>query len=194
MSYIYSHFNSYPYGQPVKGTTVIKLSLKISSPSLSRFKELQSGCVDFQFSHQDFNITENCGGFCFYRLSESLKVEAVVTETGTGQSETKRVHSTIVYSPYKIKINTNDQFFRSGLPFTGSVELYDVNEKPENVVIELCYTFSVKRPWNIKDIRPCVNLTVGSNNSVPFAIPPLKNSVIHIELWVCGSQDSHLRS
>lgn len=177
-------FNSYSYGQPVKGTTVIKLSLKNSSPSITRFKEMNLGCAVFQFSPQDLNLTDHCDGVCFYRHSESLIIEAVVTESGTGQSEVKHAESLIEYTPYKINFKTNDQFFRSGLPFTGFLELYDVYDKPENEIIQLCYTFSVKRPWNIKDIRSCANFTISDNNSVLFTIPPLKHSVIHLELWV----------
>lgn len=142
------------------------------------------GCADFQFSVRDLNLTAECDGYCFYRHPDLVKIEAVVTETGTGQSEIKHAESRIEYIPYKINFKTNDQFFRSGLPFTGLLQLYDVHEKPKNEIIQLCYTFSVKRPWNIKDIRPCENFTISENNSVPFTIPPLKHSVIHLELWV----------
>lgn len=171
----------YPYGQPVKGTAVLKLS---SSPTVSRTKDLELGCADFHLSHQDLNLTNDCGAVCFSRLQESLKIEGVVTEAGTGITESKHARSLIAYSPYKINIKSHDQFFRSGLPFSATLELQDVYEKSENETIQLCYTFSVKRPWNIKDIRPCVNFTIGSNNSVGFTIPPLRHSVIHFELWV----------
>lgn len=167
----------------MKGTAVLKLALGSSSFTVSRLKELHFGCADFQLSHQDLNLTDNCGVICFSR-QESLKIEGAVTESGTAQTETQHTWSSIVYSPYKINIKTEDQFFRSGLPFTGTLELYDVYERQDNESIELCYIFSVKRPWNIKEIRPCVNLTVGVNNSVAFAIPPLRQSVIHFELWV----------
>lgn len=147
-------------------------------------KDLHLGCADFQLSHQDLNLTSDCGGVCFSHLRESVKIEGVVTEAGTGVIETKHASSFIAYKPYKINIKTHDQFFRSGLPFSATLELQDVYEKLDNETVQLCYTFSVKRPWNIKDIRPCVNFTIGSNNSVDFTIPPLKHSIIHFEVWV----------
>lgn len=145
---------------------------------------MQQGCADFQLSHQDLNLTVDCGDACFYRREGLLEIEGAVTETGTAETEIKHAQSLIVYNRYKISIKTHDQFFRPGLPFSGTLELNDVYEKTENETVQLCYTFSVKRPWNIKDIRPCVNFTIGSNNSVPFTVPPLRHNVIHFELWV----------
>lgn len=168
----------------MKGISNLKLTVQRNTTTVSRFKDLDLGCADFHLSHQDLNLTSGCGGFCFYRLAESLKIEAVVVEAGTGETETANAQSIIDYSPFKINIKTHDQFFRSGLPFTGELELYDVYEKPDNESIQLCYIFSVKRPWNIKEIRPCANFTIGSNNSVSFTIPPLRHSVIHFELLV----------
>lgn len=106
-----------------------------------------------------------------------------VTETGTSRTETEIGKSHVTNKPYKLKFDDESAHFQPGLPYKGRLKVADSLIPLHEEVVQICYNVAIEKAWNIKDIGQCSNFTVGPDDAIEFAIPPLRDTVFTVNLY-----------
>lgn len=156
---------------------------------------MENGCTDFVFTSQDLYLHQlrddsylEANSYMNGNFPEKMKklfIVATVTESGTNQVEFATAKSVFSFDLYELKFVPSTVYFQSSLPYFGVLKLVNVQKEDlNNEIVEVCYTIAVKRSWNVQQVRPCSNFTIGANNTVNFTVLPFKPNVIQFYLHV----------
>lgn len=156
---------------------------------------MDNGCTDFVFTSQDLYLHQlrddsylEANSYINGNFPEKMKklyIVATVTESGTNQVEFATAKSIFSFDLYELKFLPSTVYFQPGLPYYGVLKLTNVQKDGlKDEIVEVCYTIAVKRSWNVQQVRPCSNVTIGANNTVNFTVLPFKPNVIQFYLHV----------
>ncbi|KAK4318979.1 hypothetical protein Pmani_010066 [Petrolisthes manimaculis] len=146
--------SSYTFGQPVKGNLSITIDNTKSRKCQTRITRniTISGCTDVEETAAKLQIVD-CNVY-------SLKVNAVVTEEGTGVEAMASTTTSIQRRLITFKTLYKDQYMKPNLPFTLKVRA----SRPDN-------TAGVGVPVELCAGGQCTNLTTGVDGLITAVLP-----------------------
>lgn len=144
-----------------------------------------NGCAQFSLSNEDLHLNYlNISRWGNFDQSNKnyLQIAATVTEQGTNKIHITSGKITIHNKPFTLKI-VGKQTFQPGLPYKAKIQFNNINTNLSKELIEICYNVAIRKSWN-QSTEACANFTINKDNSIDFAILPLKNNVVQMYLYV----------
>ncbi|XP_012276125.1 murinoglobulin-1 isoform X3 [Orussus abietinus] len=180
----------YSYGQPVKGSLLLKTMSQ--TPSWRRKKNLPEINYETKLNSPDgctdFTVSGNELGLAHWKVApNNIILTANFTEAGTGIVETTSSRTVVVHQTLKLEFAPyTPKYFKLGLPYHGKLRVLRQDDTPApNEKIQLCLRVRGKDEW-LRVVVECRNFTSSPDGFVDFLVPPQHKNIVLLSFVATG--------
>lgn len=115
-----------------------------------------------------------------------IQIDAYVAEVRTNHTEEAKGIIFLNKQPLQLEISSDEDVFRTGLPFEAEVKIKNVQDSA-NTTVQICYEpVDTAMDWKVY-FSACSNFTINADTSIAFTVPPFTQNISLLQVHVIYS-------